>query len=35
VYQTYWDANNDFMGKLSDGQYPHAGDAYRAAFPAP
>jgi len=35
VYQTYWDSNSDFTGKLSSGQYPHAGDAYKAAFPAP
>jgi hypothetical protein len=32
VYQTYWNADNDFKGKLSSGQYPNAGAAYRQAF---
>jgi hypothetical protein len=35
VYHTYWDSNLDFHGMLSSDQYPRAGDAYRAAFPAP
>ena len=35
VYHTYWDSNLDFKGKLSANQYPQAGSAYRAAFPAP
>ncbi len=32
VYQTYWNADNDFKGKLSSGQYPNAGAVYRIAF---
>jgi hypothetical protein len=32
VYQTYWDSNSAFTGKLSDGQYPASATAYRAAF---
>ena len=30
VYQSYWNSNADFPGKLSDGQYPAAGAEYRA-----
>jgi hypothetical protein len=32
VYQTYWNSDNAFTGKLSSGQYPSTGAAYRAAF---
>ena len=32
VYQTYWNSNSAFKGKLSDGQYPQAAEAYRSAF---
>ncbi|HEX6245759.1 MAG TPA: glycosyl hydrolase, partial [Polyangiales bacterium] len=32
VYQTYWNADNDYPGKLSSGQYPATGAAYRTAF---
>jgi hypothetical protein len=32
VYQTYWNSDNAFQGKLSSGQYPATGAAYRAAF---
>lgn len=32
VYQTYWNSNSAFPGKLSDGQYGPAGDAYRNSF---
>jgi beta-mannanase len=32
VYQRVWNSNSEFAGKLSDGQYPHAGAAYIAAF---
>jgi hypothetical protein len=32
VYQTYWNSNSAFKGKLSDGQYPQASDAYRDTF---
>ncbi len=35
VYQTYWNSDADFRGELSSGQYPAAGDAYRAAFGRP
>jgi hypothetical protein len=35
VFQTYWNSNADFPGKLSDNQYPNAGAAYRSAFAAP
>jgi hypothetical protein len=35
VFQTYWNSNADFPGKLSDNQYPSSGAAYRAAFAAP
>jgi beta-mannanase len=32
VYQRIWDADGDFRGKLSDGQYPNAAAAYIASF---
>ena len=32
VYQTYWNSNAAFSGMLSQGQYPNAGAAYKAAF---
>jgi hypothetical protein len=32
VYQTYWNSNSAFKGKLSDDQYPDAGSAYRSVF---
>ncbi len=32
VYQSYWNSNSSFPGKLSDGAMPQAGAAYRAAF---
>jgi hypothetical protein len=32
VYQTYWNSDNAFQGKLSSGQYPSTGAAYRTAF---
>ena len=35
VYQTYWNSDSAFKGKLSGGQYPDAGAAYRAAFGRP
>jgi hypothetical protein len=36
VYQSYWNSNADFTGKLSDEQYREAGRVYRTQFgPAP
>ncbi len=35
VYQTYWDSNSDYQGKLSEGQYPNAGAKYRELFGNP
>jgi beta-mannanase len=35
VFQTYWNSNAAFPGKLSDNQYPNTGAAYRAAFRTP
>jgi hypothetical protein len=32
LYQTYWNSNSAFTGQLSNGQYPNAGAAYKAAF---
>lgn len=32
VYQSYWNSNTAFQGKLSDGQYANAGAAYRDSF---
>ena len=32
VYATYWNSNADYPGELSRGQYPNAGNAYRALF---
>jgi hypothetical protein len=32
LFHTYWNGNNEYPGKLSDGQYPSAGAAYKAAF---
>ena len=32
VYQTYWDSNADFPGKLSDGQFARTGNAYVRLF---
>jgi Glycosyl hydrolase family 26 len=32
LFHTYWNADNEYPGKLSSGQYPNAGAAYRAAF---
>jgi hypothetical protein len=35
LYQIYWDSNADFRGKLSNGQFPKSGAAFRAAFGTP
>jgi hypothetical protein len=32
LFHTYWNSNADYPGKLSDGQYPAAGVAYRRLF---
>ncbi len=32
VYQTYWDSNSEFPGKLSGGQFARTGDAYVRLF---
>jgi hypothetical protein len=32
VYQTYWNSDSAFTGKLSSGQYPATGAAYKTAF---
>jgi beta-mannanase len=32
AYQGYWDSNADIQSQLSQGQYPNAAAAYRAAF---
>jgi Glycosyl hydrolase family 26 len=32
LYQSVWNSNADFSGKLTDGQYPHAAAAYIDAF---
>ena len=32
LYQSYWNSNSNFQGKLSDNQYPDSGAAYKAAF---
>jgi hypothetical protein len=32
VFHTYWNSDLDFKGKLSSGQYPAAGAAYKQAF---
>jgi glycosyl hydrolase family 26 len=32
VYQTYWDSNADYPGKLSGGQFPRTGRAYIRHF---
>lgn len=32
AYQGYWDSDSAYAGQLSDGQYPTAGAAFRAAF---
>ena len=32
VFHTYWDSNTAFTGKLSNGQFGAAGEAYRQAF---
>jgi hypothetical protein len=32
VYQSYWNSDADFAGKLSDGRMPLAGAAYRDVF---
>jgi hypothetical protein len=32
VFHEYWNSNADFAGKLSDGQYPNAGAAYKKVF---
>ena len=32
VYQSYWNSNDAYTGKLSDGQFFDAGVAYREAF---
>lgn len=32
LYQIYWDKNGVFPGKLSEGQYPDTGAAFKAAF---
>lgn len=35
VYQSYWNSDADFAGKLSDGRMPAAGAAYREMFAQP
>jgi hypothetical protein len=35
VYQTYWDSNAAFPGKISDGSDPDTGAAYKFAFSGP
>jgi beta-mannanase len=35
LYQIYWDSNADFRGKLSSGQFPNSGAAFKAAFGKP
>ena len=32
VYQTYWDTNADYPGKLSDGKFPKSASAYTRLF---
>jgi len=32
LYHNYWNSNGNFAGKLTDGQYPDAGAAFKAAF---
>jgi hypothetical protein len=32
VFHTYWDSDNAFRGKLSSGQFPASGAAFRSAF---
>ncbi|MDR7038600.1 hypothetical protein J2X36_003370 [Methylobacterium sp. BE186] len=32
LYQSYWDSNSDFAGRLSEDQYSAAAAAYKAAF---
>ncbi|HEY6878292.1 MAG TPA: glycosyl hydrolase [Polyangiales bacterium] len=32
VYQSYWNSNDAYTGKLSDGAHEHAGAAYRESF---
>ncbi|PEQ13851.1 hypothetical protein B2G71_05975 [Novosphingobium sp. PC22D] len=32
LYVNYWDSNSAFQGKLSEGQYPMAGEAFLEAF---
>jgi hypothetical protein len=32
VYQSYWNSNASFQGKLSDDQFMEAGRAYREVF---
>jgi hypothetical protein len=32
VYQTYWNSNADYPGKLSDNQYPSAAQKYKDVF---
>ena len=32
AYEAYWNSNSAFKGSLSDGQYPHAADAYKRLF---
>ena len=32
VYQTYWNSNASFQGKLSDGKFPRSADAYARLF---
>ena len=32
VYDTYWDSNSAFTGKLSSGQFPASGAAFKRDF---
>jgi hypothetical protein len=32
LFHTYWNADNEYPGKLSEGQYPSSGAAYKTAF---
>lgn len=35
IYESYWDSNADYPGKLSEGQYPKAGAKYKELFAIP
>lgn len=32
LYQNYWNSDSNFQGKLSDGQYPNTGAAFKSEF---